>query len=99
MSKEGRMCERLVRRAGPGMKLIALTVLLAALLAAARWAGRPAPAWGDLHRAARMGDVEMIAALLARGSDVNAVDTTGATPLHAAAMSGDLEAIGLLLDC
>src|SRR5205807_1922140 len=97
--KEGRMCERLVRRLGPAVKLAALILLLGLLVVAAHWARRPDPAWGALHRAARQGDAESIAALLGQGCDVNALDLTGATPLHAAAMSGDLESIDLLLDC
>ena len=52
-----------------------------------------------LFRAAQLGEgVEMITALLIAGADVDAADASGATPLHAAAASGDRDAVCALLE-
>lgn len=56
-----------------------------------------------LHRAAKIGRADKVAALLDKGADVNAYDrfgamTCGYTPLMAAACRGQLETVKLLLD-
>ncbi|MCK4341376.1 MAG: ankyrin repeat domain-containing protein [Phycisphaerae bacterium] len=52
----------------------------------------------DLHNAVARGDLQRVAALLAAGADVNAVDQRGFTPLHVAATSHNEKLIQLLLD-
>ena len=51
---------------------------------------------GPLHIAARGGDTEAIADLLANGAAVHVQDAYGNTPLHAAAMNGHVAAIAAL---
>jgi len=46
----------------------------------------------------RMGDSERSAALLAKGANVNALDSFGRTPLMLAAQHGDTSLVGMLLD-
>src|ERR1700736_4466342 len=53
---------------------------------------------GDMHNAARAGDVERVKALLAAGADVNLRDSLGGTALHDAAWAGDKTIVTLLLD-
>jgi ankyrin repeat protein len=48
--------------------------------------------------AAQLGNAPVIAQLLKAGVDPERATTTGATPLHFAAASGDVDAIGVLLD-
>ena len=50
-----------------------------------------------LHVASKAGRGGVIKALLAAGSDPNAMTTTGVTPLHLSAASGDIEAVRALL--
>ncbi|GLC33342.1 hypothetical protein PLESTB_000343900 [Pleodorina starrii] len=50
-----------------------------------------------LHWCAAKGSVEGVAWLLAQGMDVNVRNDDGATPLHAAARNGRLEAVEVLL--
>lgn len=51
-----------------------------------------------LHAAARVGDIDMLQRLLAEpGTDVNAADEEGCTPLHWAADGNHVEAVALLL--
>nr|8G3K_B Chain B, Cryo-EM imaging scaffold subunit B with DARPin - RCG-33 [synthetic construct]8G42_A Chain A, RCG-33 - Cryo-EM imaging scaffold subunit B fused to DARPin [synthetic construct]8G47_A Chain A, RCG-33 - Cryo-EM imaging scaffold subunit B fused to DARPin [synthetic construct]8G4F_A Chain A, RCG-33 - Cryo-EM imaging scaffold subunit B fused to DARPin [synthetic construct]8G4H_A Chain A, RCG-33 - Cryo-EM imaging scaffold subunit B fused to DARPin [synthetic construct] len=50
-----------------------------------------------LLEAARAGQDDEVAALLAKGADVNAHDTFGFTPLHLAALYGHLEIVEVLL--
>jgi ankyrin repeat protein len=51
----------------------------------------------QLHCAAADGDVDRMKTLIAAGSDVNAFDELGFTPLHYAAKCESLEAITFLL--
>jgi ankyrin repeat protein len=51
-----------------------------------------------LHLAATLGDADMIALLVNRGADVNALSRGGHTPLHYAAQGGHLDAARALLD-
>jgi len=51
-----------------------------------------------LHRAAGLGDVERVRALLADGADPHVLDSSmGASPLHHSAQAGSVEAASLLL--
>ena len=55
----------------------------------------------QLHAAAlagKAGSAPVVRALLKAGADVKAVTTSGATPLHFAAQSGDADAVGAMLD-
>ena len=56
----------------------------------------PAPA-PNIADAARTGDKQAVRALLAQKADVNAVLPDGATALHWAAESDDLDSVQLLL--
>ena len=54
--------------------------------------------FSDLHTAARGGDIETVAALLAHGADVNEYDSLGGTALHDAAWSGEAKIVELLIE-
>ena len=73
----------------------ALAVAAAIMLALA--ACKPIPAM-SLHEAARKGDLDQIRANLARGKDVNGLNSEGVRPLHLAALLGRKDAAGLLLE-
>ncbi|MBI2442174.1 MAG: ankyrin repeat domain-containing protein [Lentisphaerae bacterium] len=51
-----------------------------------------------LHQAAQLNRLEEVAALLARGANINAVDKIGLTPLHQAALAGHTAIVSLLLE-
>ncbi|XP_064113113.1 uncharacterized protein LOC135219888 isoform X2 [Macrobrachium nipponense] len=51
-----------------------------------------------LHWAASFADVDTLSCLLARGADVNAANSDGATPLHDAVARGDEDIIRILLE-
>ena len=51
---------------------------------------------GTISRAAIGGDIEAVKELLAAGADVNAGNSFGSTPLHAAALNGHKEIVELL---
>ena len=53
---------------------------------------------GQIHTAAKKGDVATLKALLAQGADVNAKDEQGVTPLLYAALQGRKAAVELLLN-
>src|SRR5690348_13323094 len=92
------MASAKLRRLGPAMRVLGVLLMLAGVIAAGKWGRKPAAWWTPLHAAARAGDAQGVADLLAHGLDVNRADPTGFTPLHGAAMSGDLDTIDLLLD-
>jgi len=51
----------------------------------------------DIHEAARTGNIEAVKQHLAAGTDVNAKDEDGVTPLHMAANRGHKEVVELLI--
>lgn len=51
----------------------------------------------ELHRAARLDDVQEMKNLLSKGANVNSRDQNGWTPLHRAAFKGGIETVKLLL--
>ncbi|XP_037782496.1 uncharacterized protein LOC119578901 isoform X1 [Penaeus monodon] len=51
-----------------------------------------------LHWAASFADIDTLTCLLARGADVNAANSDGATPLHDAVARGNEEIVRILLD-
>jgi hypothetical protein len=53
---------------------------------------------GDLHKAAHDGDLSLVKKLVAKGSDVNARDDLGSTPLHYAANQYHMEVMKFLLE-
>ena len=67
--------------------LAAMSLLVCAMPAAA----------GELHKAARNGDLLAVAALLDAGADVNEADGEGETALHKAAKAGHSEVVAALL--
>ncbi len=75
------------------MRRVKMTLLLAAFaLCASAMAG-------EIHDAAAGGDLAAVKALIQANSELlTEVDTTGATPLHSAAMEGHREVAAFLLD-
>ena len=71
-----------------------LVVIAAGLLLSAATASA---AVGDLVAALKAGELAAARALVAAGSDVNALEADGTTPLHWAVQSGDVEAVDFLL--
>ncbi|MFO0990843.1 MAG: ankyrin repeat domain-containing protein [Hyphomicrobiales bacterium] len=53
---------------------------------------------GPLHVAARLGQSELVIALLKAGSDIELSGYGGAHPLHAAALAGQKEIVSILLE-
>ena len=51
----------------------------------------------DIHEAAYKGNIEAVKQHLANGTDVNAKDGAGFTPLHGAAFLGEKEIVELLI--
>jgi ankyrin repeat protein len=60
-------------------------------------ANEPNEQWSLLYEAAREGHTDVAEALLARGANVNRGDSTGFTPIHAAAFNGHEEVVTVLL--
>ena len=84
----------------PGMlvALAALALALVASMAAPLWAEEPADGPPAIHRAAETGDLDRIRELVrADASAVGATSGQGLTPLHVAAISGQMAAAELLL--
>jgi hypothetical protein len=73
-------------------------VALALGVAVVGYLHRERPASTPLARAAQAGDAASVAALVARGADVNARDAEGYTPLAYAARVGDGAALKSLID-
>jgi ankyrin repeat protein len=51
----------------------------------------------DIHKAAELGNIEVVKQHIAAGTDVNAKDKWGGTPLHEAANLGHKEIVELLI--
>ena len=62
-------------------------------------AGWPRAGWTALHYCAGYGFVELVAPLLERGADVDALDDENRTPLKVAIESGQHEIADLLRRC
>jgi hypothetical protein len=73
------------------MKRTLLTLTIASLLATTAFAD-------PIHNAARNGQLQRTALLIATGADVNAKDENGLTPLHWASRRGKKEVAELLID-
>ena len=71
------------------MKQILLTTIAAVLVVGC---GRV-----DIHKAAELGNIEVVKQHIAAGTDVNAKDDWGGTPLHYAAIEGRSEIVELLI--
>jgi ankyrin repeat protein len=76
------------------MKLL-LTTIAAVLVVGC---SKPAPPDLSIHRAAYEGNIEAVKQHAAAGTDVNADDGGGGTPLHLAAMEGHKKIVGLLIE-
>ena len=75
------------------MKHLLITTIAAVLLVGCG----PPPPDISIHEAAKKGNIEAIKQHLAAGTDVNAKDKFGGTPLHAAAYWGHKEIVELLI--
>jgi ankyrin repeat protein len=67
---------------------IVLTLILALSLSAFA---------GELHKAAKEGNLKLVKELVSKGADVNAKDKYGRTPLHYAAKEGHLDVVKFLV--
>jgi ankyrin repeat protein len=76
------------------MKHILITTIAAVLVVGC---SKPAPPDLSIHRAAYEGNIEAVKQHAAAGTDVNADDGGGGTPLHLAAMEGHKEIVELLI--
>ena len=75
------------------MKHLLLTTIAAVLVVGCG----PQPPDISIHKAAQAGNIEAVKQHLAAGTDVNAKDKYGRTPLHAAAVGGSKEVVELLI--
>ncbi len=76
------------------MKHILITTIAAVLVVGC---GPPEPPDISIHEAALVGAIEAVKQHLAAGTDVNAKDVDGLTPLHEAASGGHKEIVELLI--
>jgi ankyrin repeat protein len=76
------------------MKVLLLTTIVAAVVVGCG----PQPPDISIHEAAVMGNIEAVKQHLAAGTNVNAKDELGMTPLHRASISGHKEVAELLID-
>ena len=84
------------------MKHLLLTTIAAVLLVGCATTKQPEPPTVkapdiSIHEAAYTGNIEAVKQHLAAGTDVNAKDKIGGTPLHLAAHSGQREIVELLI--
>ena len=75
------------------MKHLLLTTIAAVVLVGC---GPPEPPEVSIHDAAKKGNIEAVKQHLAAGTDVNALDDDGGTPLALAIRSGNTETADLL---
>ena len=73
------------------MKHLLLTTIAAVLLVGCGLSG-------DIHEAARTGNIEAVKQHIAAGADVNAKDVDGINPLHYATWTDHKETVELLID-
>jgi len=84
------------------MKHILLTTIAAVVLVGCGESQSPEPPTGktpdiSIQDAAEEGNIEAVKQHLAAGTDVNANDRSGSTPLHNAALGGHKEIVELLI--
>lgn len=79
------------------MKSTTFSALLATSLMAFLIGCGPGTPRGSLHSAAERGDLKTVQQHIAYGTDVNAKNSDGWTPLHLAAKKGDLPVVQELL--
>ncbi len=75
------------------MKLILITTIAAVVLVGC---GGPSAPDISIHEAAEKGNIEAVKQHIAAGTDVNALDDDGGTPLALAIRSGNTETADLL---
>ena len=75
------------------MKLILITTIAAVVLVGC---GGPSAPDISIHEAAEKGNIEAVKQHIAAGTDVNALDDDGGTPLALAIRSGNTEIAALL---
>lgn len=80
-----------------GMKFMTFSLLLAGSLTALMVGCGPGTPRGSLHSAVERGDLKTVEQHIAYGTDVNAKNSEGWTPLHLAAKKGDLPVVQALL--